>query len=483
MSARARDWRKAIRAESRSKLILPFLFSGGLWGVYFLLNREPLILGYLGDMRKDLFGAHLERLEFVAIAALIIFFVRLVDTLIFDVAMSRRRNVIAPQILRQILSIILYFLLFAWTLSELFHYSPWTALTGGALLAAILGLALQETLGNLFSGIALSMEGGFEAGDVLHSGDYYGVVESVSWRATRIRGVNNQLIVLPNSVIARERLEVFPHNNLNGRVLQIGVDYHVAPATVIGIFTQAAAHVEGIARERPPIARVGSFGDSAVIYEIKYYTRDYSLRERIDADVRKAVWYALQRNGIAFATPIRTYAPYTPPKAGEQVPQDEIVQRLQEVDILSPLSPPAHEQLAQATKVHVYSRGEAILHAGAAGDSMFVVHNGTVSVRLSDADTPGGYEVAQLGPGSVFGEMALLTGEKRAADVIALTDVLTLEIGKESLQPILLDHPELAGAISEKVIERRDHLALVRAENQEEESQTVLSRIRAYFGL
>ena len=59
----------------------------------------------------------------------------------------------------------------------------------------------------------------------------------------------------------------------------------------------------------------------------------------------------------------------------------------------------------------------------------------------------------------------------------------TLEIGKDSLQPILQDHPELAGAISEKVIERRDHLALVRAESQEEESQTVLSRIRAYFGL
>src|ERR1700682_825632 len=206
--------REAIRAESRSKLALPLLLSSGLWGVFFLLKREPLILGYLGDMRKDLFGAKLERLEFVAMAATIIFFVRLIDTIIFDVAMSRRRNVVAPQILRQILSIILYFLLFAWSLSELFNYSPWTALTGGALLAAILGLALQDTLGNLFSGIALSMEGGFEAGDVLHSGEFHGVVQSVSWRATRIRGVNNQLIVLPNSVIARERLEVFPRNHL-----------------------------------------------------------------------------------------------------------------------------------------------------------------------------------------------------------------------------------------------------------------------------
>src|SRR5207302_156757 len=171
--------------------------------------------------------------------------------------------------------------------------------------------------------------------------------------------------------------------------LPVSVDYHVAPATVIGIVMQATAHIEGVARERPCIVRVASFADSAVIYEVKYFTRDYSLRDRVDADIRKAIWYALHRNGIAFATPVLSYAPYTPPKLEHSVP----------------------------------------------------------------------------------------------ADVIALTDVVALEIGKESLQPILQQSPELAGAISEKVLERRDHLAMVRAESEEEETQTVLSRIRAYFGL
>src|SRR5207244_8562298 len=133
------------------------------------------------------------------------------------------------------------------------------------IVAAVLGLALQETLGNLFAGIALHLEGGFEVGDVLHSGDYLGVVEQVSWRATRIRGFSNQVIVLPNSVIARERLEVFPRNNLNGRALQVSLDYHVAPAKAIEVLTQAAAHVEGVAREQPCFARVAGFGDSAVL--------------------------------------------------------------------------------------------------------------------------------------------------------------------------------------------------------------------------
>ena len=228
--------------------------------------------------------------------------------------MSRRRNVVAPQLLRQIVSIVVYLLLFASALKILFDYDVKTALTGGAVLAAVIGLALQDTLGNLFSGIALHMEGAFDVGDVLHSGDYVGVVESVSWRATRIRGFNNQIIVLPNSVIARERLEVFPHTRLNARVLPVSVDYNIPPATVIGILSQAAAHVDGVARELPCFARVASFADSAVIYEIKYHTRDYAKRDRMDADIRKAVWYALHRNKIAFATPIRAYQQYTPPE-------------------------------------------------------------------------------------------------------------------------------------------------------------------------
>jgi small-conductance mechanosensitive channel/CRP-like cAMP-binding protein len=471
-----------IRTDERSRLAVPLVLAAVLYALRVLFDFHAFI--YRGkDIRYALFGPDLRYLRFAAVASLIFFIVRLVDVVVFDVAMSRRRNVIAPQLLRQILSIVLYFCAFAWAINGILHVDVRTALTGGALLAAILGLALQDTLGNLFSGMSLHLEGAFEVGDVLHSGDYIGVVESVSWRATRVRAFNNQVIVLPNSVIARERLEIFPHNNLNGRVLQVGVDYHVAPANVIGILTQAAAHVEGVARDRPCIVRVASFADSAVVYEVKYFTRDYSMRDRIDADVRKAIWYALQRNKIAFATPIRAYAQYTPPKADTKIAGDEILARLREVDILSPLSDGAHDEIATATEVHVYSKGEAILRHGAAGDSMFVVHAGTVSVRIPDDDGRGVHEVAQLGPGTVVGEMALLTGESRSADVVALTDVVALEIGKDSLHPILHDHPELAGAITEKVMERRDHLQSVREAGREVEEQTVLARIRAYFGI
>ncbi len=114
---------------------------------------------------------------------------------------------------------------------------------------------------------------------------------------------------------------------------------------------------------------------------------------------------------------------------------------------------------------------------------MFVIHSGSVSVRIPDDSTAGVHEVAQLGEGDVAGEMALLTGETRTADVVALTDVVAIEIGKHALHPVLIDHPELAASLSEQIARRQEHLETFREETSEEMRGTVLSRIRDWFGL
>jgi small-conductance mechanosensitive channel/CRP-like cAMP-binding protein len=450
-----------------------------------ILYNEPRLIPTFGDLR-NVFGKNLQLLHFAAFIPLIILVVRIVDTFAFDVVMSRRSGVSAPPLLRDIVAIGLYLIFFTAAYSQIFNKSVTTVLTGTTVIAAVLALAAQETLGNLFAGMALHLEDSFEVGDVIKSGDYIGTVETVSWRATKIRTFNNDIAILPNSVIARDRLEVHPRGNYNGRVLSVGLDWHVAPAVAIDILSKAAAHVEGVSREMPCFARVASFGDSSVTYDVKYFVRDYSQRDRIDADIRKAIWYAMRRNNIAVPFPIRAYQPYTPPesKANHDLPRAEVSRVLREVELLSPLSEEAHETIGDAAKVHFFSKGEAILRHGTAGDSMFIVHDGSVSVRVPDDDgSDNVHEVARLEPGSVFGEMALLTGEARTADVVALADVTTIEIGKSALEPILHSHPDLAAALSRKVMDRRVHLENIRADAVQEEEKSVLSRIRDYFGL
>ena len=106
-----------------------------------------------------------------------------------------------------------------------------------------------------------------------------------------------------------------------------------------------------------------------------------------------------------------------------------------------------------------------------------------MSVRIPDDSSAGVHEVAQLGEGDVAGEMALLTGETRTADVVALTDVTALEIGKDSLQPILSNNPDLVEAITAKVVQRKGHLDAIRLGEPEEEETSIVSRVRAWFGL
>ncbi|MGZ7079440.1 MAG: cyclic nucleotide-binding domain-containing protein [Thermoanaerobaculia bacterium] len=468
------------RKRDRSRIWFPLLVSVGLLGIYFSLHSEP------GPLRR-LKNYHVlidQDLLFLALIPLIFAVVRVIDVLLFDLLMSRRRHVLAPQLLREILAIALYFVLFGGAISRTFNVDVQSWLLTGGAVALIVGLALQETLGNLFSGIALHLEDSFEIGDVIRSGDFTGVVEGTRWRGTRIRTFNNNFVIIPNSLLARERVEIFPRNNPNARVLSVGIDSHVPPSTAIDVLTQAASHVDGVSREMPCFTRVAGFADFAVTYEIKYYTRDYSLRDRIDAEIRRAIWYALRRNGITVPFPIRSYQRYTPPVAADhQLSQEDLIARLRKVDILSPVSDAGLELIAGAARFHVYSRGESILRRGAAGDSLFVMHEGTVSVRVADDTVAGRHEVAQLGPGAVFGEMALLTGQARTADVIALTEVIAIEIGKDALDPVLHEHPELAEAMTAKVMERRDMLEAMRNASREEVEKTIISKIKAYFGL
>lgn len=448
-----------------SRLIVPLLLGAALFAVYSFVHDRKLLQPTFDAWL--LFGAWLP---------IIFFGVRLIDFIAFELIARRRKHVNAPLLLREIFDIALYFCAFAWAISAIFHYSVTGFLATGTILAAILGLALQETLGNLFSGIALHLEDTFDVGDVIRSGDAIGVVESVRWRGTRIRTFNNNLVILPNSLVSRERLEVFPKNNVNARVLSVGIDYNFPPATVINVLTQATINVEGVVRDMPCFARVAAFADSAVTYEIKYFMHDYSQRDRIDAEIRKAIWYALRRNGITIPFPIRSVQRYQRPDERHHVGEPELLERLRRIDVLTPLSDESLQSIAAAAGVHFYSRGETILRRGAAGDSMFIVHEGEVVVRIDGSD------VARLSAGDFFGEMALLTGEARTADIVAASDLVAIEIAKNALQPVMRDHPELASSISEKVMERRDSLDSLRNTGGDEE-KTTLARIRAWFGL
>src|SRR5262249_4645648 len=126
------------------------------------------------------------------------------------------------------------------------------------------------------------------------------------------------------------------------------------------------------------------------------------------------------------------------------------------VDIFAPLSVDETAKLAAASTRHVFAPGEAVIRAGEAGSSMFVLHNGRVQVQVNENGRS--RTVAVLNEGDFFGEMALFTGEPRTANVVALEETEVLEIGHHAMKSLFETNPDLVESLSHIISERRQGL-------------------------
>src|SRR6185295_10790552 len=193
---------------------------------------------------------------------------------------------------------------------------------GSAILGIVVGLALQDTLGNLFAGIALQADQPFQVGDVIsipNGGN--GVVESVSWRGVKIRTFQNKLLVISNAVLGKETIEVAPRGNLNARLVNFDTVYIDSPAKIIQVARDAIRQAENVSQKIRPIVRIRGLGDHGLEWEVKYWLDDYSKYNDTDALVRQRIWYAFKREKITFAYPTRTVHVEPPPL---ELPMEEI---------------------------------------------------------------------------------------------------------------------------------------------------------------
>ena len=413
-------------------------------------------------------------------------FVRALNFLFFGVAF-RLKRIDAPTLIRNIFTIVAFTILFLIAFTFLFPDVNLGALfTTSAIFGVILGLALQDTLGNFFAGISLQADRPFQVGDVITVGAqrHTGVVEEISWRAIKIRTFTNHVVLIANSNAAREPIEVCPRDNINARLVFFNTLYSDSPAKTIHVVREAVREAENVSTKVTPVVRIRNLGDNGVDYEVKYWLEDYAKYNDTDALVRQRIWYAFRRAGLNFAYPTRTVMVE---RRGAVAQRDgdggAITERLSAVDIFAPLSVEETGMLAQAAVRHVFAPGEMVIRAGDPGSSMFVVHNGRVSVQVNENGRP--RKVATLNEGDFFGEMALFTGEPRTANVVALEETEVLEIGHAAMKRVFDTNPDLVESLSFIIAERRQGLAsqIDSSAPASDASAGLLSAIKRFFGL
>jgi small-conductance mechanosensitive channel/CRP-like cAMP-binding protein len=419
---------------------------------------------------------------------LVIMGVRYVNFVVFNVLLGKSTQTEISSLVKSVISIIVSIVAFFIVFQSQYPGVELAPLfTGSTILGIVVGLALQDTLGNLFAGIALQADQSFQIGDVINiqNNRWVGVVEQVSWRGIKIRTFQNKIVVISNAVLGKELIEIAPKDNLNARLVFFNTIYSTSPTKTITLIRDTVARVENVSPKLRPIVRIRNLGDNGIDYEVKFWLEDYAKYNDTDALVRQRIWYAFQREKLHFAFPTRTLhieRQSIEPDFTETV--NEIFMRISDVSIFSPLTDDETRRIAETVVAKIFSPDEAIIRRGQDGSSMFVIHRGSVKVQIRE----GGKSkvVMKLAEGDFFGEMGLFTGEPRTATVIALEETEVLEIGHDCLRPVLEDNPDLVERFSEIIESRRAKLQQVSAETTlsgEDGKAGVFNSIRKFFGL
>lgn len=361
-------------------------------------------------------------------------------------------------------------------------------LTTSALLTAVVGLALQDTLGNVFSGLAMQIGQPFEVGDwIAIDGGQHGRVIEIGWRATKLVTLDDTEIIVPNGVIAKSVVRNFTRPTpVERRRVKVGVEYGTPPERAKAVLVDAVSAVPGVLEDPRPGVVMLDYADSALVFEVRYYLDDHRAAEQTDGRVRERIWYALRRAGIGIPFPQRDLHVHThDAQEARQRAIDRRDRALSHVALFDVLPAAGHRALAANSEERLYGSDEVIVRQGDKGSQLFVVIEGQVAVLAGHPPD----EVARLGPDAFFGEMSLLTGAVRSATVRTVTASRLLVVDAQALAPVLEAHPEVTEQLSKALAERSSALEAHAAREDGEKAprevearrKVFLERIRALF--
>ena len=287
-----------------------------------------------------------------------------------------------PSFLPQVVAIIVFLFATFFGLAAFYHVTIPGLLTGSGVIAIIIGLALQETLGNIFAGFGLQAGRAYRLGDwLIVDGKHVEVVE-LNWRSTRFRNNDDVSFDIPNSQLAKATIInlYYPSRRHAARV-RMSVDHRIPPNEVKDAMYQAASCDRSAPR---------STGESI---PDRFRRIRRAVRNQILVDGWKAfcryhrrcpdnVWYELNRRGIRLAFSTQQIELVR----GDRLP------RKREMDLALPAIQPLFSSLEQDQLEHLalgsrrirFGKGERIISQGEAGTH---VHPGNGQSRSAGRKT------------------------------------------------------------------------------------------------
>lgn len=423
-------------------------------------------------------------------------FNRMLSLLFWNTLVKKILHHDPPVLLVQLSSIFVLIISLSLIAHFVFHEPLTTLIAAAGGLGFVLGFAVQGLILDLFSGLAIQMDRPFKVGDFINCHNRFGDtmigrVEETTWRTTRLWTTDRNLVIIPNSYITTTIVTNFSMPEVNARFDQdYTLDFSVSSERAIAIFNAALLDSVGsegpLANPRPKTILTGVSSDGAV-YKLRYYLDPTSVspskaRNTINAKVMHHLTYA----GITPSYDRQDIFYEKMPSQKSWRDKDDRIHLLSNIELFHDFSGELLESLSNSFKLKSLKRNELLIKQGDDGESLFVLVEGLldVSIQIGEEEK----HLTLLAPGSFLGEMALLTGEKRSANVKTSIESLVLELTKDSIMSLATTNPEILEKMTSAVARRRlknKEIELLSDDDKndviQKEEENLMARVTNFF--
>ena len=351
-------------------------------------------------------------------------------------------------------------------------------LATSGVIAIILGLALQSTLSDVFSGIVLSFSRPYRPGDwVSIEGGTDGRVIEMNWRATHVLTGKRDLAILPNSTIAKAKIvNTSSPSGVHGMTVTVQLDRKATPAAGTKILEQALLNCRLVLTRPAPWITVKSITGTGTEFEIGFFAEDLAHASDAQNELLDLIYRHVAATGVNLASIDRQLSAVpesdTLPNAAD-CPE----RALNLVTIFASLTPDERQSLAAKMKQKTVDKGEILLEPGVVLQSLFIIGTGVLSLTHLVAGNE--IELLRLGPGDHFGEIGLLTGAPAVCRISALMPTTIYEVTKGDLAPILEARATVAQELGRELARRQAAGHLIAS--PEMSDAVPLNRVASWF--
>jgi small-conductance mechanosensitive channel/CRP-like cAMP-binding protein len=412
----------------------------------------------------------------------------LIDLVIWQALVERRTAQPAPRLLVTLVRVLIFFLVIALVTNYLFEETFAALLLSSGAVGIVAGFALQRTISDFFTGVALNLEGPFKIGDWIEVDGVVGRVAERTWRAVHLVTLDQVSVILPNSTLAERRFLNYNAPAAPFRAtLPIALEYELPPADAKRALLAAVRAAPGVLAKPSPDVLLTAFGNDGVEYEVRFYIFSYAqmqkTRDAVACSISRHLWQA----GMSVPYPKRdVYFARMPQRHLDHRTDRQAI--LARVDLFATLQAEEIETLAATLETHNIDKGAQVVRQDEQGASLFLVVDGLFEVQQERNGQA--RPIARLGPGQCFGEMSLLSGAPRSATVTAVTAGTLFELQRDGILPVLNRRPELAETLGRILVEHQGRNAAAGADDTPSKADSaswgtaeLVRRIRLFFNL